>query len=369
MISLDGVVAYVEYVKRVLLDIVIKALSISLVVSIASFTYGAFYYVYMPTQSYQLPLDLGFDPCSPLDQNVRNMHKCSFPSASVKMPTLTTGTHYSISADFVFQSPDATRSFMACISNVEGEREEVCRTVTLTAKTQYARFVDFVLVYPLEVLSHLLRHASISRASDSQELITVEFKAEHFPSSVLSGDNSHMVSLTVKTVAIEVISASLQIHKTKFNSLQSLMWYHPLVSETVAVIALSFAIILLSVYLWDWYTRPKSITDGRNVRKNVSKQDLARARLGKIDPKVVLTNLTSELIETSTANDQISLLGILSSFRRDGCLRDSGTAAVMNFQQRSVDSDESTGSDGMVRVGVMDEPDLVTENAIRKRNF
>ena len=109
MISLDGVVAYVEYVKRVLLDIVIKALSISLVVSIASFTYGAFYYVYMPTQSYQLPLDLGFDPCSPLDQNVRNMHKCSFPSASVKMPTLTAGTHYSISADFVFQSPDATR--------------------------------------------------------------------------------------------------------------------------------------------------------------------------------------------------------------------------------------------------------------------
>jgi len=126
---------------------------------------------------------------------------------------------------------------------------------------------------------------------------------------------------------------------------------------------------LLSVYLWDWYTRPKSITDGRNVRKNVSKQDLARARLGKIDPKVVLTNLTSELIETSTANDQISLLGILSSFRRDGCLRDSGTAAVMNFQQRSVDSDESTGSDGMVRVGVMDEPDLVSENAIRKGNF
>ena len=41
----------------------------------------------------------------------------------------------------------------------------------------------------------------------------------------------------------------------------------------------------------------------------------------------------------------------------------------MNFQQRSVDSDESTGSDGMVRVGVMDEPDLVSENAIRKRNF
>ena len=196
-----------------------------------------------------------------------------------------------------------SRSFMACISNVEGEREEVCKTVTLTSKTQYARFVDFVLVYPLEVLSHLLRHASISRASDSQELITIEFKAEHFPSPVLSGDNSHMVNLTVKTVAIEVISASLQIHKTKFNSLQSLMWYHPLVSKTVAVIALCFAIILLSVYLWDWYTRPKShasITDGRNARKNVSKQDLARARLGKIDPKVVLTNLTSELIETST---------------------------------------------------------------------
>ena len=70
-----------------------------------------------------------------------------------------------------------------------------------------------------------------------------------------------------------------------------------------------------------------------------------------------------------SANDQISLIGILSNFRRDGGLRDSRTAAVMNFQQHSIDSDESTGSDGMVRVGVRDEPDLVTENAIRKRNF
>ena len=54
MWSLDGVVAYVEYVKRVLLDIVVKAFSLSLVVGLASFTYGAFYYLYMPTQSYQV---------------------------------------------------------------------------------------------------------------------------------------------------------------------------------------------------------------------------------------------------------------------------------------------------------------------------
>lgn len=193
---------------------------------------------------------------------------------------------------------------MACISNVGGEGEEVCKTVTLTAKTQYARFVDFVLVYPLEVLSHLLRHASLSRASDSQELVTVEFKQEHFPAAAAAAaTEGTVVNVTVKTVAIEVISAFLQIHQTKFNSVQSLMWYHPLVSKTVAVIALSFAIILVSVYLWDWLTRPKShvtVTDSGAASRNVSKQDLARARLGKIDPKVVLRNLTSELIETSS---------------------------------------------------------------------
>ena len=43
--------------------------------------------------------------------------------------------------------------------------------------------------------------------------------------------------------------------------------------------------------------------------RKVSKHDLARARLGKIDPKVVLRSLTAELIESSSSADQISFMG------------------------------------------------------------
>ena len=49
--------------------------------------------------------------------------------------------------------------------------------------------------------------------------------------------------------------------------------------------------------------------------RKVSKHDLARARLGKIDPKVVLRSLTAELIESSSPADQISLIGVLANFR------------------------------------------------------
>ena len=49
--------------------------------------------------------------------------------------------------------------------------------------------------------------------------------------------------------------------------------------------------------------------------RKVSKHDLARARLGKIDPKLVLRSLTAELIESSSPADQISLIGVLANFR------------------------------------------------------
>jgi len=385
MLSLDGVVAYVEYVKRVLLDIVVKAFSLSLVVGMASFTYGAFYYLYMPTQSYQVPLEFQFEPCPPQDQNLRNIHKCSFPNASVRMPALTPGTPYSVAADFVFQSSPNSRSFMACISE-DGQRDEVCKAVTLTAKTSYARFVDFVLVYPLEVVTHLVRYGSVSRASDTNQHVSVEFKSDHLVTESPSHSGGHqVVNVTLKTVAIEAISAFLQIHQTQFNALQRFMWHHPLLTETVAVIALSFVIILVSVGAWNAYTRPKSVTvteGGGSSASVVSKQELARARLGKIDPKVVLRSLSSELIESSDRSDQISLIGVLSNFRKNSNgLSENGAAAwEKHLTQQSIDSDEGLESAAIQAIhGVHqfsghsvtpsdpNDPDLVN-TAVRKRN-
>ena len=54
MVSLERLVAYVEYVKRTLVDVFVKALALSLVLGLASFAYGSFYYLYMPDQSYQV---------------------------------------------------------------------------------------------------------------------------------------------------------------------------------------------------------------------------------------------------------------------------------------------------------------------------
>ena len=116
----------------------------------------------------------------------------------------------------------------------------------------------------------------------------------------------------------------------------------------------------------------------------VSKQELARARLGKIDPKVVLRNLTSELIESSDRSDQISLIGVLSNFRKNSFgLSENGVALIeKHFQQQSMDSDES--SESSLNQGVLrhahhvpgqppvppadpNDPDLVN-NIVRKRN-
>ena len=61
--------------------------------------------------------------------------------------------------------------------------------------------------------------------------------------------------LTLKSLTVEAVSASLQVHVAKFNGVQRLMWNYPLLSSSAAVTALSFGIILISVAAWNLYTR------------------------------------------------------------------------------------------------------------------
>ena len=93
----------------------------------------------------------------------------------------------------------------------------------------------------------------ILRTLKSEIITYIFFFPDHtfppHPSSHASAE------LTLKSLTVEAVSASLQVHVAKFNGVQRLMWNYPLLSSSAAVTALSFVIILISVAAWNLYTR------------------------------------------------------------------------------------------------------------------
>jgi len=357
---LETLIAYVEYVKRSLLGFVIWLFSLSVIFGMASGIYSVVYFMYMPSQSYQVPLDLAFKPCPPQYQNTKAMFKCSFPQASVVLPPLTSGTPYIVSVDLtVFPAPPSSsvsgggRTFMACLYGLEGG--EVCKPVTLTVKSGLAQVVDFFLIYPWAVVSHGVSEWSLSQASDLKENVLVDFHKSYVPEE----SSSTKVRVELMDVTLSVTSALVTVHKADFNEVQHLMWHHPLVSKSVGVACLSLAIILVAVNLWNFVTRPKTVSsaaaaaaavnssscDSFNKTTTSSRRDLARARLGKIDSGALLRDLMEEFLVHASHSDHLNLISILSNLRKDNVSR--------NIQQYSpLNASAAAAADGSAAVSV-----------------
>ncbi|KAM6923432.1 seipin-like [Xenentodon cancila] len=226
---------------------------ILLLLWIASFLYGSFYYSYMPRAAFSTPAHYYYrTDCVPLSS-----FPCSYPVANIslmrnKKHVLTLGQVYRISLQL--EMPDSPTNqelgmFMVkttCFTQDGGQSAASARSANQLLKASSSRFG--MLRYRSDLLKTLgtllFLPAFLSGAAEQKQVLEVELFSEYM-------DDPYAPSVTA---VIEILSSKIQIYSSHlyihahFTGLRYLMFNYPILSALVGVssnfLFLSFLFIL-----------------------------------------------------------------------------------------------------------------------------
>ncbi|XP_061582326.1 seipin-like [Cololabis saira] len=226
---------------------------ILLLLMIAAFLYGSFYYSYMPRAAFSTPVHYYYrtDCVSP------SSFPCSIPVANIslmknKKHVLTFGQVYQISLQL--EMPDCPTNqelgmFMiktTCFTQEGGQIAASARSANQLLKASSSRFG--MLRYRSDLLKTLgtllFLPAFLSGVAEQKQVLEVELFSEY-------KDDPYAPSVTavieIMSSKIQIYSAHLYIH-AQFTGLRYLMFYYPFLSALVGVSSnfafLSFLFIL-----------------------------------------------------------------------------------------------------------------------------
>ncbi|XP_070693096.1 seipin-like isoform X2 [Pempheris klunzingeri] len=212
---------------------------------IATFLYGSFYYSYMPMAAFSTPVYYYYRT----DCESPTSFLCSYPVANISLMTnknhaLTFGQAYRISLQL--EMPDSPVNqelgmFMiktACFSRDGGQVASSARTSILRYRSDLLRYLRTLLFLP----------AFLSGATEQKQVLEVELFSDYT-------DDPYFPSVTA---VIEILSSKVQIYSSQlyihahFTGLRYLLFNFPLLSALVGV---SSNFIFLSLLLLLSYMR------------------------------------------------------------------------------------------------------------------
>jgi len=192
------------------------ALTMSLMLLVAIFLYGTFYYAYMPVELVNMPVDLEFEPCEG-----QTSARCSFPKATVvlgKQQEMLQGQVYTIK--MVLEVPDSPGNeelgmFMTCM-NVTGKDGAA---ITRSCKSSIAQYRSPML-RGIETLAFAPVH--LIGWTEQEQSVPVIFFANFHPNPHAPVREFHV---EVKSKMVQVTRAYLHI-EANLSGLRHLMYRH-----------------------------------------------------------------------------------------------------------------------------------------------
>lgn len=232
--------------KDVLYRCAFFLLTSTVLVWIAVFLYGTFYYTYMPAVSHVKPVHFQFKNCPPSNG------PCSFPSANVSLvkkgrdQLLMRGQQYKVYLDL--EMPESSRNkelgmFMVKIdlSNKKGEvLYSSSRLAILHYRSPLMHILNIFFYSPLLLMGSM----------EEKQIINVElfdyYEEDPWVPSVSA-------FLEIQSYNIEIYSASLGIY-AHFTGLRYIMFHWPLISAVVGVGTNLFFLSVIALLSWYRYT-------------------------------------------------------------------------------------------------------------------
>jgi len=201
------------------------ALTTALMLAVAIFLYGTFYYAYMPVELVNMPVSLEFEPCEG-----QTSARCSFPKATVALggkQQMLQGQVYSIK--MVLEVPDSPGNeglgmFMACM-NVTGQDGAAitrsCKSSISQYRSPMLRSIETVAFAPGLMIGW----------AEQKQSIPVTFFATFHPDPHAPVREFH---IEVKSKLVQVARATLHI-EANLTGLRHLMYRHSWFSAVLGV--------------------------------------------------------------------------------------------------------------------------------------
>ncbi|CAN9515065.1 unnamed protein product [Ophioblennius macclurei] len=224
-----------------------------LLLFLATFLYGSFYYTYMPKASFSAPVHYYYrTDCGPAASFL-----CSYPVANVsllsnKKPVLTFGQAYQISLQL--EMPDSPTNhdlgmFMiktTCFSQDGGQLASSARSTSQMLAASSSRFG--ILKYQSDLLKTLgtllFLPAFLSGMSEQKQMVEVELFS-HYVDDPYSPSSTAVIEILSKKV--QIYASQLNIH-ARFTGLRYLLFYFPLLSALVGVASNFIFLSLLFIF-------------------------------------------------------------------------------------------------------------------------
>ncbi|KAF5279492.1 hypothetical protein FQA39_LY05602 [Lamprigera yunnana] len=230
----------INNVKEILLRGTIVAAITALLVWLSIFMYLSFYYVYVPTISYERPAFIQFKPC----QTERGV--CSYPWAQIqltkKQQLLMYGQPYKINVELEMpESPNNKElgMFMVC-ADFRSQNGDVvatsCRSTMLHYRSFTVNLIRRLLLIPFYLFG----------STEEKQRIFIELFADYEEHESAPVTN---VYLEIQTRFIELYSAKFFIN-ANFSGLRYFMFHWPIFSATIGVTSNLFFIAIICMISW-----------------------------------------------------------------------------------------------------------------------
>jgi len=213
--------------RKLFYNLLTLLLTLGLILSVSVFTYGSFYFAYMPSEVHEEDVNFQFTPC------VSSTGLCSFPNATLfldpKKHRLMIGQPYRIQV--MIEVPDSTANqelgmFMSCLKVLDTNRQVTrtsCKSSILEFRSSLLRVMETILFSPFLVLG----------TATQRQWIIINYFDDFLdnPSAPAS-----LVVVELQSQFIQVYSAKLQVH-AKLSGLRHIMYHHPWISSISGIIA------------------------------------------------------------------------------------------------------------------------------------
>ncbi|XP_035524738.1 seipin-like isoform X2 [Morone saxatilis] len=272
----DAVVMAMSRARQTVIQTIVVFSMVFLLLWIAAFLYGSFYYSYMPTAAFSTPVHYHYrtDCESPAS------FLCSYPVANVslmknKKHVLTFGQAYRISLQLEMPDSPSNRElgmFMiktVCFSRDGGQVASSARSSMLRYRSDLLRHLGTLLFLP----------AFLSGAAEQKQMLEVELFSDYT-------DDPYIPSVTA---VIEILSNKVQIYSSHlyiyahFTGIRYLLFNFPLLSALVGVSSnfiflsllflLSYMRLLLSVEWAPTQLRTDGLLSDREMNMSNNQQE------------------------------------------------------------------------------------------------
>ncbi|XP_064207331.1 seipin-like [Anguilla rostrata] len=322
----DVVAVTVLRARRTLLQAAILLCVLVLLLWVAIFLYGSFYYSYMPTVSFTTPVHYYYRT----DCDSSSSAVCSFPMANVSLlkngrdQVMLYGQPYRISLELEMPESPANQQLgmfmvkMSCYSKSGQTIKSVARSAMLHYRSGLLQILSTLFFSPL----------LLSGVTEQKQFVEVELFSDH-------RENFYQPTtgavIEIQSQLVQIYGAQLRIH-AHFTGIRYFLYNFPLMSAVIGV-ASNFTflsvMVLFSYLQFTW----GGVWPPEQVRVRVMMGDATRLQQRKEEARKRIGSSSSQKKIMETGNDittDPAEGARLESVKRKGELETLGTVSPVN---------------------------------------